>query len=330
MPRQRKSVEEWSPEDQERRDLCDLLLKDFDQSCQATLNDIDRERDTILNQLTTLFKLEMMKIPKDTKEMNWMDYCKQNGGSGNILNVSNVVNSCLDDSICSKVDNQVSQLKSAMKTAKKRGRAASAKENVPGTAVRQSARKRNISEDGGGTATRSSSRTRTRGLVDTTNFETPANARSRTRGYIPETPVNSQAPQYVGMTPMITPKVDTTNMSLLKTVTRGARQNEVLFSLSGSPVAPAVAARSKVNNTDNIVEIFSFSKFNLVQIAKAQAQSHAQVPIGGGQTLNLPIDQDFDLQGQELDEEAIQQLHNLKARLEASLALVAQTKGNEV
>ena len=242
MPKSRKSSE-WSPEDQERRDQCDLLLKDFDQSCKATLKDIDRDMETMLSQLTTLYKLEMMKIPKDTKQMNWMEYCKQNGGSDNILNVSNVVNSCLDDSICSKVDNQVSQLKSAMKTAKKRGR--TAKENVPGTAVRQSARKRNISEDGGGTATRSSSRSRTRGLIDATNLETPANGRSRTRGYVPETPVNSQPPQYVGMTPMITPKVDTSNMSLLKTVTRGARQNEVTFSLNGSPVAP-VTSRSKV------------------------------------------------------------------------------------
>ena len=41
------------------------------------------------------------------------------------------------------------------------------------------------------------------------------------------------------------------------------------------------------------------------------------MPIGGGETLNLPIDGDFDLQGQ--DEEAIRQLQNLKARLEAAL-----------
>jgi len=306
----RKSVE-LSPEDLERRDQCDLLLDDFDQSCQDTLNGVDRELETLLNQLTTMYKLEMMKIPKDTKEMTWMEYCKQNGGTDDILNVSNVVNSCLDDSICSKVENQVSQLKSAMKTAKKRGRTASAKENEPRTAVRQSARKRNMSEDQVcTTATRSSSRSRTRGLVDATNLETPANARSRTRGYVPETPANSGVPQYVGMTPMITPKVDTSNMSLLKSVTRGARNNEILFSLSGSPVAPVTNARSKV--------------------AKNHATSHAQVPIGGGQTLNLPIGQEFNLVGQDLDEEALKQLQTLNAQLTASLAMMAQQKENEV
>ena len=71
----------------------------------------------------------------------------------------------------------MSQLKSAMKSAKKRGR--TAKENVPLSAVRSSSRKRNHSADASlsGTVARSSSRARTRGLVDANNLETPANGR---------------------------------------------------------------------------------------------------------------------------------------------------------
>ena len=66
-------------------------------------------------------------------------------GSGSILNVSNAINSCLEDSICVKVDDQVSAMKSAMKTAKKRGRprgVSQDRENEPSSAVRASTRKR--------------------------------------------------------------------------------------------------------------------------------------------------------------------------------------------
>ena len=128
-----------------------------------------------------------------------------------------------------------------IKTAKKRGRPKA----EPGTAVRQSARSRNKSADAGGeTVTRTSSRSRTRGLTDATNLQTPATGRSK-RGAVPETPLNSAPPQYVGMTPMITPKCDTSNLS--RTITRLAKQDEVLFSLSGSPVA-AAGPRSKVSS----------------------------------------------------------------------------------
>jgi len=244
-----------------------------------------------MKNLESMYKLELMKMPKHVKEMPWIEYCQEQGGQENVLNLSNAINNVLEDSICSKVDNQVSQLKSAMKTAKKRGRAASAKENGPGTAVRQSARKRNASEDRGSTISRTSSRSRTRGLVDTTNMETPA---------------RSGAPQMmVGMTPMITPKCDTRSEHLLRTVTRGAKNNEVLFSLSGSPVAP-VSNRTKVG--------------------KQYATTHAQVPIGDGQTLNLPLNEDFDLNPATMDEATLKQLKEFTARLQTSVNAMSKVK----
>ena len=62
-----------------------------------------------------------------------------------------------------------------------------------------------------------------------------------------ETPANSRDPGLAAaglMTPMITPKCDTSNLS--RTVTRLAKKDEVCFSLTGSPVAPYVTNKSKV------------------------------------------------------------------------------------
>ena len=249
-----KAPAKLSPEDQQKRDQCDLLLKDFDQNRQTVINESKRDMETVVHSMMTMYKLELMKIPTDVKNSNWMEYYKKSINQGvDPLNVSNAINSCMDDSICTKVDDQVSQLKSAMKTAKKRGR--TAKENVPSSAVRASSRKRNQSADAtivSGTLGRSSSRSRTRGLVDATNFETPANGRAR-RGQplVPETPANQVGAMGMGsgmMTPMITPKFDVNAMA--RTVTRKARDpNEILMSLSGSPVAPFATNRSKVRRT---------------------------------------------------------------------------------
>ena len=240
-----------SPEDQQKRDQCDLLLKDFDQNRQTVINESKRDMETVVHSMMTMYKLELMKIPTDVKNSNWMEYYKKSINQGvDPLNVSNAINSCMDDSICTKVDDQVSQLKSAMKTAKKRGR--TTKENVPSSAIRASSRKRNQSADAtivSGTLGRSSSRSRTRGLVDATNLETPANGRAR-RGQplVPETPANQVGAMGMGsgmMTPMITPKFDVNSMA--RTVTRRARDpNEILLSLSGSPVAPFTTNKSKV------------------------------------------------------------------------------------
>jgi len=305
-----KAVNKLSPEDQQKRDQCDLLLKDFDQNLQTVINESKRDMETVIDSMKTMYKLELMKIPTNVKNSNWMEYYKKSINQGvEPLNVSNAINSCMDDSICTKLEDQVSQLKSAMKSAKKRGR--TAKENVPLSAVRSSSRKRNHSADASlsGTVARSSSRTRTRGLVDANNLETPANGRSR-RGQplVPETPASQVA--FSGLrsgmvTPMITPKVDVNSMT--RTVTRRARDpNEVLWSMAGSPVAPLATNRSKA--------------------AKEFNTTHVQVPLAKGQTLNLPLKEDFVLPHNEFVDQDLATLKTFVARMQSGIAMMEAAK----
>jgi len=287
-----KAATKFSPEDQLKRDQCDLLLQDFDENCESIIREASRDKDAMISQILTFYKLEMMKIPTDVRNSNWSEfYQKSIVQEENILNVSTAVSSCLDDSVCTKVDQQVSQLKSAMKTARKRG---TRKENEPGSAVRASSRKRNPSADRDyETLTRTSSRSRTRGLADSTNLQTPANTGRRGRTVaVPETPANSLPPQLMGLTPMITPKFDPSKLS--GTVGRTARKQEVLLSLSGSPVVPYNGMRSRA--------------------AKDFAQSHQTLQLGNGQdavSLNLPVGADVDQM-----KEFVQQMQNCVAMME--------------
>merc|ERR1719471_1018617 len=212
--------------------------------------------ESLLNSLTTTYKVSMMKVPDEVKQQSWQEFCQQNGGS-NLSDIGNAANNCLDDSIV-KVDTQVAAMKSAMKTAKKRA----------------------VSADRGGVS-----------------LETPASTKSRTRGrHIQETPVNQGKVLQTLQTPMITPKFDTRNLA--RTVTRAARAEETLVSLSGSPVAAVSNSRSKA--------------------VKEFAMTHVSFPIGSGQTLNLPVNQEFDFPGQ-LDDEAVKQLEDFTEALKSSI-----------
>jgi len=277
-------------DEQQAREQCDLLLKDFDKQCETTIKEAWRDVDTVAASINTLYKLELLKMPQDVKNMKWDDYYQQSLEQGqNPLALSDAISNLMDDSICATVDTQVSQLKSAIKTtAKKRGRK-NASENQPATATRASSRKKVVSENQPATATRSSSRSRTtRGLTDSTNLETPANTR--------------RAPN-MGKTPMITPKFDTT--SLTRTVSRVARNDEVLVSLSGSPVT--FNQRSKVS--------------------KAHEHQAALIPLGGGETLNVPLggEQSADM-AQHLDEEQLDKLDELQRSLANMLKMRRQAE----
>ena len=77
---------------------------DFDQYRESIINESKREMETVIQSLTTTYKLELMKIPTDVKNSNWMEYYKKSINQGvEPLNVSNAINSCMDDSICTKV-----------------------------------------------------------------------------------------------------------------------------------------------------------------------------------------------------------------------------------
>lgn len=271
-----------TPEEQQARDQVDLFLKDYDKHCEMTVKEARREVETVAASINTLYKLEMLKIPQDVKNMKWDDYYAQSIANGeNPLALSDAISDCMEDSICVNVDTQVSQLKSAIKTtAKKRGgRKKVSTENQPPTATRTSSR----------------SRTSSKTLSDTTNMETPANSkgtRGGSKNTTMATPANTRQPPNMGRTPMITPKFDT--QSLSRTVSRVARANEVLVSLSGSPVA--FAPKSKA--------------------AKALETQAALIPIGGGEMLNLPVDGDQqDYNVAHLDEEQWDRLDKLQKSL---------------
>jgi len=246
-----------TPEEQERRVQVDLFLEDFDKHVEMTIKEAWRDVETISASINTLYKLELLKLPQEVKDMKWDDFYKQSLDKGeNPLALSEAISSCMDSSLCASVDTQVSNLKAAMKsTAKKRGRKKSSSENQPPSATRSSSR--------------------TRASIKNSELTTPANKR---------------APPNMGKTPLITPKFDT--QSLSRTVARVAKKNEVLVSLSGSPVV-GVSSRA----------------------AKAEAEQAILVPIGNGKTLSVPVGEDMSTEVDHLDEEQINKLEELQKSL---------------
>ena len=156
-----------------------------------------RECKAAQDSITTTYKLELMKMPKHTKEMSWDDYCAQvlnlycnlylmtycqNDNTGG-LPISNAVAEALEDSVLEVVDSKVSHIKSTMKNKRK------GKENK-GSVVKSSRKGPN------------------------TSLVTP-----------------KHLPPRQAKTPMITPKFDTSKAK--KTLSRAAKEGEVLVSLSG-------------------------------------------------------------------------------------------------
>lgn len=245
-----------SPEEQQLRDQCNLLLADFDKQCENLKAEAVREAKAAADSIATLYRLEMMKIPMETKVMKWEDYYEQNSRSA--LGLSNAVAEAVDDSVVEAVDNQVEVIKTAIKN----------------TTVKKAARKKRVAGYGDEnmeppTVTRTSSRRRVISKTHSDSaLETPATS-SRSRAQVLETPANKRFPMHPLQTPMVTPKFDTTQLS--RTVSRVAKAGEVLMSLSGSPVAPAVSARTKAG--------------------KELSNQNALIPLGGGNTLNMPLEE---------------------------------------
>jgi len=264
-----------TPEEQESRDQVDLFLKDYDKYTEQTIKDAWRDVDTISASINTLFKLELMKLPQEVKDMKWDDFYQQALDRGdNPLALSEAIAACVEDSISCTVDTQVSQIKSAMKNkGKQRGKKKSAK----------------AYPDPPSSATRSSGRSRAPPKRLLAESATPANTRSsRNAKNQLITPAHSKAPPNNGETPMITPKFDTTR-SIARTVTRVARTDEVLVSLQGSPVVGVTA-----------------------KATKAASEQAVLVPLGKGETLCVPIGQDTTNMIDHLDQEQVERLDELQ------------------
>jgi len=85
----------------------------------------------------------------------------------------------------------------------------------------------------------------------------------------------------MGKTPLKTLKFDTSKLS--RTVSRVARADEVLVSLSGSPVVVPVAKKTR---------------------PKAQ-ENNALIPLDGGGALNIPLGVELEQSMEHLDEEQV-------------------------
>merc|ERR1719411_349835 len=220
--------------------------------------------------------------------MKWEDYFEQNSTA---LGLSKAVAEAVDDSVVEAVDTQVEGIRTAIKNttvkkAARKKRAGYGDENMePPTVTRTSSRRRVMPKT----------------LSDSV-LETPATS-SRSRAHVMETPANSRFPMHPLQTPMITPKFDTTQLS--RTVSRVAKAGEVLVSLSGSPVAPAVSARTKAG--------------------KEISHQNALIPLGGGNTLNMPLEETdlgMDLTA-ELDSEQMARLELLHRNIGNMLKMKA-------
>merc|ERR1719509_201416 len=81
------------------------------------------DMESVIKSIHTLYKVELIKLPSSTKNMNWDDYvseCREDGTYP--ITLSNAMDK-VDEDITSVVDPKVSLMKSTMKTATKRGRA---------------------------------------------------------------------------------------------------------------------------------------------------------------------------------------------------------------
>jgi len=260
----------FSPEELKRREGIDLVLKDFDKQVEGRIAEMAADMESVIKSIHTLYKVELIKLPSSTKNMKWEDYvseCREDGTYP--ITLSNAMDKVVED-VTSVVDPKLSLMKSTLKTATKRGRAKKSEKFDAGSGASMSRRSSRSSKASNmATSFRSTRR----------NMETPGGA--------------GALPPDVGHTPFITPRFNTAT-PFSRTVSRVARPNETLVSLTGSPVVP-LQLRSKA--------------------AKAEASNNALIPLGNGQTLNVPMGQEGDLEGFELDDDAREKLAAIHASL---------------
>ena len=270
-----------TPEDQIKRDQVDLFLKDFNCQCDLSIKELWRDRDAAASHINTMYKLELMKLPQEVREMKWDDFYNQSISAGeDPLALSNAITECLEDTFCSKADTHISALRTAPKKRTRKNSTNSKK------STRTTARSKNQAR----TLSPESS------CVDSLSVPR-SNSALRTPAY-------SRRPPNVGKTPLITPKFDTSKGS--RTVSRVARADEVLVSLSGSPVVAASAAPKMVPESQ---------------------KNNALIPLGNGETLNIPLGVDLEPSMDYLDEQQREKLGELQKSLASMLKMKNQASG---
>lgn len=254
-------LKDMSPEELKRREGIDLMLKDFDKQVDARIAEMEADMESTIKSIHTLYKVELIKLPSSIKNMKWTDYVSQCREDGSYpLALTSAMEKVVED-VTSTVDPKLSTIKTTKK---------------PSTKSKRASRSSKASSDLA-TPAPSSSRI-ARSKKGSSSLATPSGA----------------PPPAMGRTPFITPRFNTAT-PLSRTVSRVARPNETLVSLSGSPVVP-LALKSKA--------------------AKAEAEGNALIPLGKGQTLNVPMNPDLaDQEGYELDDDAREKIAAIHASL---------------
>ena len=181
------------------------MLKDFNKQVEARIAEMEADMESTIKSIHTLYKVELIKLPSSTKNMKWNDYVSQCREDGTYpIALTSAMEKVVED-VTSTVDPKLSLIKTTTKKASAKSKRSS------------------------------------RSSKATSDLSTPAPASSRTARRNKSSNATAAGagavPAALGRTPFITPRFNTAT-PLSRTVSRVARPNETLVSLSGSPVVP--------------------------------------------------------------------------------------------
>lgn len=285
------------PED--RRKIYDSILEDFDKQVNSRIQENDAAISAIQNQIRSLFRMALMQQPRNLKKLKFEEVMQT--GSEPRLSVqlaaaaATVESSLtsqmamLDNKPCGSTSKKGSAVKGRGRGKKKSSSAGAASDDSgmvgpPSSSVRQSTRKK----------------------VPKTFYdqdqvkETPQTA-TRTRGKMSGIQTPSHNPNLL---PVITPKFSL-NTPLHKSVMRTARPNEMVVSLSGSPIYVVGTATGRPRGKRG---------------AEASSADMVQIPLGDGNTLMVPTKSPANGECPvDLDEDAERRLMAVRSQIENML-----------
>eukprot|EP00088_Acartia_fossae_P021605 TRINITY_DN229_c0_g1_i1.p1 TRINITY_DN229_c0_g1~~TRINITY_DN229_c0_g1_i1.p1 ORF type:complete len:287 (+),score=91.96 TRINITY_DN229_c0_g1_i1:98-958(+) len=273
VPTHQKTLEEEFP----------LAIQDFNRMCQNKWNQVLEKLENFEQVLETRTALVLSKMSEEQKNMTQREKRRREleaKAKKESEEQENRAPDVFEDSIFSKFESQKGAASAVVGGGNKsRGGRSTVKKSArkvavaPSTVVRQSSRKRVFN--------------------DSSNI-------------VPSTPLNTGT-GYMGgmasMTPMITPKFNIST-PLALTARRLPRENEILSSLNGSPVAAEKAGRGrKKDQADALV--------NLVQVKSSKA------------TVMLPLADDIDMTatGLTLDDEHYRKLEAMERNIKNLLKM---------
>lgn len=207
-----------------RREKLRVLLQDFDTEVDSMRKKLKNDSDNIIRHMQVIYNCEIMKMPRELKEMKVTDYVAA-GGLVDAKSVLEIENLC--QSVVKSIDDRVNAISSKSK------KAVSASGGSDGGTAKGRATRRPTTQRG------------RKALASNTSMNMgppppPTTGRTRRttrqRGKLGETPAQFGGPSHMGWeTPLITPKFDP-RLPMTPATARGPKPHEQMMSLAGSPV----------------------------------------------------------------------------------------------